>query len=239
MNEGFATFWHERILRQLFNEGMLDSNEHSECNYTNSLVKAKNPYSMNPYLVGFEVWEDLVKRWDKGQHGMDWEEIESHEEKINYDDGSMKGMEKMFTTLRTSNDWMFMNDFLTNDLVKKLELYLYLKQENIFVEELVIADRKPDELREMIVKSFSHSGIPKIFVDDGNFMGSGELYLRHEFIGAELYPEYAQKTLDHILFLWGNKCLLETKRNKQDFLYNSQNKKNEVEQEWDLDKLDF
>jgi stage V sporulation protein R len=193
--------------------------EHAECNYSNSLVKAKNPYSMNPYLVGFEIWTDLVKRWDTGRHGKEWEEIFDHDEKINFDDKSMKGHEKMMKVLRTHNDWMFMNNFLNVDLIRELELYLYVKQSNTFFEELVITDKKADELKNIIVKSFSHSGIPKVFVVNGNYKDSGELLLQHEYIGAELEPEYAQKTLEHIEFLWGNDCTLKTHRNDAPYKY--------------------
>ena len=211
MNEGFATYWHERILRQLFNEKLLTAEEHAECNYSNSLVKAMNPYSMNPYLIGYEIFDDIVKRWDTGQHGDKWHEITDHEEKINYDDGSMKGMDEMFHVLRTTNDWMFMNNYLTTDLVRKLKMYMYVKQSNIFVEELVITDHEAEQIRQIIIRSFSNGGIPRIFVTNGNYNDRGELYLKHEYIGMPLHPEYAQKSLEHVQFLWGEKCTIESK----------------------------
>jgi stage V sporulation protein R len=174
---------------------------------------------MNPYLVGCEMWEDIVKRWDKGQHGNDWEEMENHELKLEYDDGSMKGREKMFKILRTSSDWMFMNNFLTNDLVRKLKLYMYVKQINPFIEELVITDKTANEVKDILTRSFSHSGVPRIFIDNGNYLDRGELYLKHEHIGANLHPEYAQKTLEHIEFLWNEKITLETTIDKKEFKY--------------------
>lgn len=219
MNEGFATYWHERILRQLFREGLLNADEHAECNYTNSLVKAKNPFAMNPYLIGYEIWDDIIRRWDTGQHGDVYDEIENHEDKLTFDDKSMKGMEKMFRVLRTSNDWMFMNNYITNDLVRKLKLYMYVKRVNPFIEELVVTDKIASEIKEIIIKSFSHSGIPKMFIEDGNYFQKGEMLINHEFIGVELNPEYTQKTLEHIQYLWGEKCTLKTNKAKRDFQY--------------------
>lgn len=219
MNEGFATYVHEKILRQLFNEGYLTATEHAECNYSNSLVKAMNPYSMNPYLIGFEIWDDVIKRWDKGQHGDEWDSIDNHEDKMNYDDGSMNGWKKMLETVRTSNDWMFMNNFLTADLVRKLKLYLYAKTSNVFFEELVVTDKLAEEIKGIIIRSFSHSGIPKVFVINGNYYSRGELLLKHEHIGVDLEPQYAQKTLEHIQFLWGDKCTLHTIKSKRKFQY--------------------
>ena len=136
----------------------------------------------------------------------------------------MKGREKMFKVMRTSNDWMFMSNFLTNDLVKKLKLYLYIKQGNVFFEQLVITDKKADELKNIIIKSFAHSGIPKVFIIDGNYEDKGELLAKHEHIGADLDIEYAQKTLDHIAFLWGDKVTLETIKAKHPHKYISKNK---------------
>jgi len=225
MNEGFATYWHERILRQLFKEGLLTAEEHAECNYSNSLVKAMNPYSMNPYLVGFEIWEDLVERWNTGRHGRDWEEITDHDAKLAYDDKSMKGHEKMMKTLRTSNDWMFMNNFLNADLVRKLQMYLYVKKSNVFYEELVITDKEAEEIKQIIINSFSHSGIPKMFVENGNALEQGILLIKHEHIGADLNPEYTQKTLEHVQFLWGEKCMLDTIKQKQKFRYTANKSK--------------
>ena len=219
IHEGFATFTHENILRQLFKEGLLSPKEHSECNYCNSLVKAMSPYSMNPYLIGCALFDDIKRRWDNGQHGDKWEQIEDHEKKRNYDDGSMKGMDKVFQVLRTSNDWALMKNYLTNDLVRELRLYLYTKQSNLFYEELVIADKDAEEIRNIIVNSFSHSGIPKVFVIDGNYYSRGELLLRHEHVGPDLDKEYTQKTMEHIQFLWGEKCTLKTIRQKRPFKY--------------------
>lgn len=240
MNEGFATYWHEKILRQLFKEGLLNADEHAECNYSNSLVKAMNPYSMNPYLIGFEMWVDIIRRWDTGQHGTEWNEIIDHDEKINYNDGSKKGMEKMFKVLRTSNDWMFMNNFLTADLIRELKMYLYVKKSDdySFFEELVITDKKAEEIREIIIKSFSNGGIPRVFVENGNYLDKGELYLKHEHIGVDLNPEYAQRTLEHIQFLWGERCTLETLvfSKKQKFKFTA-NKLKDVDQFDDTEYL--
>jgi stage V sporulation protein R len=73
-------------------------------------LSKQKTHSMNPYLIGCEMWEDIVHRWDTGRHGIEFDEIQNHDLKMNYDDKSMKGKEKMFRVLRTSNDWMFMHN---------------------------------------------------------------------------------------------------------------------------------
>jgi hypothetical protein len=79
-------------------------------------VKAKNPYSMNPYLIGCEMWEDivdsvgiLVEHDDKWK---DIEELDDREIRLNDDNGDMKGNEiRCSEVLQVpSNDWMFMHN---------------------------------------------------------------------------------------------------------------------------------
>lgn len=209
MNEGFATYWHETVMRRLFNEGLMNSEEHAEYNFTNAYVKAKNPFSMNPYLIGSEIWYNIQDRWDKGRFGDDYLEETNMKAKKEWDTKAMLGKEKILEVLRTHNDWFFMQNFLTNELVRDLELYIYVKQKDPFqhMERIVVTDKQVEEIRDLIIKSFSHSGIPKIQVADGR----RALYLEHRHIGVDLDPEYTEKTLEHIAYLWGEEVNLSTK----------------------------
>ena len=219
MNEGFATYWHELILRKLFNENLLTSEEHAEYNYTNALVKAKNPFAMNPYLIGSEMWYDLVNRYDKGRFGEAYDEEPNMQKRKDWDTGDMLGREKMFETLRTHNDWFFMQNFLTDELTRDLELYLYVKQKDPYSEKIVVTDKKKEEVKELIIKSFAHSGIPKIMVQDGR----RELNLEHRHVGMDLDQEYTEKTLAHIAYLWGENVHLNTIQNKVSKRYKAEN----------------
>jgi len=213
------TYWHEFILRKLFNENLLTSEEHAEYNYTNALVKSKNPFSMNPYLIGSEMWYDLVDRYDKGRFGEAYEQEPDMKTRKEWDTKDMLGREKMFETLRTHNDWFFMQNFLTDELVRDLELYLYVKQKDPYSEKIVVTDKTKEEVRKLIIKSFAHSGIPKIVISDGR----RKLYLEHRHVGMDLDPEYTQKTLAHIAYLWGDDVYLSTIQNKVTKSYKSEN----------------
>jgi len=211
MNEGFATWWHETTMRKLFQEELLTSEEHAEFNYMNAFVKAKNKFSMNPYLIGCTMWYDLIDRYDKGQFGDEYEEEPDMEVKKNWDTGAMLGHEKMLETLRTHNDWSFMMNVLTTDLVRELEMYIYVLKKDYHSAKIVITDKQAEEIRELIVKSFAHSGIPRILVNEGK----RELHLEHRHAGMDLDAEYTQKTLDHIAYLWGDDVDLSTKVGKE------------------------
>lgn len=217
------TWTHQKIMRKLFNEGYLSHTDHAEYNYSNSLVKRKDKYSMNPYHIGSVMWEDIEKRWNKGQYGEEWEECRSAIKKENWDTGEMNGLKKIHKVLRTYSDWMFMNDFLTTDLVRKLELYLYKNVKDFYAKRVVITDHEAEEIRQLIVKSFSHSGIPKVLIYNGNGHGRGVLIMKHHHIGPDLDKEYTEKTLNHIAHIWGNEVFLRTIVDKTPYTYKAKN----------------
>ncbi|MGG1312537.1 MULTISPECIES: SpoVR family protein [Cohnella] len=61
MNEGWATFWHQRIMREL----PLSSEETIEYAKLNSAVVQPSRSSLNPYYLGLKIFEDIEKRWGR------------------------------------------------------------------------------------------------------------------------------------------------------------------------------
>ena len=60
MNEGWASIWHSRILREL----ELTDAEYTEFAQLHSSVLAPDNMRLNPYHLGFKLYEDIEKRWD-------------------------------------------------------------------------------------------------------------------------------------------------------------------------------
>ena len=211
MNEGFATFWHEKIMKQLFDEELLNMTDHAQYNFSNSLVKAAHTTALNPYLVGSKMWEDIVNRWDKGRHGRDWKECNDRNQKEDWDTHDMKGKDKMFEVMKTHTDWLFMKGYLTPDLVDEMELYIFVERETPMTRDLIITRQKAEKVAELIITSFTHSHVPKVEITDGNYDQKGYLFLTHRWSGANLKQDYCKKTLQHIANIWGTNCYLETK----------------------------
>jgi len=219
-NEGFATYIHEKIMWQLFQEGYLNKSDHAQYNYSNSFVKAKSPLSLNPYLLGSKIWENIEDRWDKGRFGREYNNLTSVKEKENWDTKVMKGKEKVFEVLRTSSDWFFMKEFLTPDLVNDLGLYIYAIKETNVSEDIIITRHQAKEIAELISSSFVHNGIPKIKIVNGDFNDNRTMKLEHTFVGVPLEPKYCEETMKHMFFLWGSDIALKTKdENKNDLFY--------------------
>ncbi|MCR8643656.1 SpoVR family protein [Paenibacillus sp. N1-5-1-14] len=63
MNEGWASYWHQRILRELD----LTPEETIEYSKLNSSVVIPSKNSLNPYYLGLKIFEDIEKRFDRNK----------------------------------------------------------------------------------------------------------------------------------------------------------------------------
>lgn len=61
MNEGWASYWHQRIMRELD----LTPEETIEYSKLNSSVVQPSRQSLNPYYLGLKIFEDIERRWDR------------------------------------------------------------------------------------------------------------------------------------------------------------------------------
>ena len=93
-----------------------------------------------------------------------------------------------------------------DDLIKDLDLYLYKKEG----DEWVIVEKNWEKVRDGIVASMTNFGYPYLVVDNGDYRGNRELYIKHMYEGQELDMNYAEKTLQHVYTLWGRPVHLET-----------------------------
>ncbi len=59
MNEGWASYWHQKIMRKL----PLTSEETIEYAKLNSAVVQPSRHSLNPYYLGLKIFEDIEKRF--------------------------------------------------------------------------------------------------------------------------------------------------------------------------------
>jgi len=215
MNEGWATFIHERIMNQLFDEELLTTEEHASYNYSNSMVKAEHPFAMNPYQIGSGIWKNIEERWNKGKHGDEWDRLEDYRIKDNWDKQEGKGWEKCKDIMSSYQDWFFMQDFLTPDMITELNIYIFQRVDQWSHYDYIATKQEAKKVAKLIIDSFAHSTVPKIEIVDGNSGGNGELFLRHSHSGVDLNKTYAEKTLQHIWNLWKRPIALVTKRKNQ------------------------
>lgn len=207
VNEGWASYVHMYIMEELFKNKILSVEDHGYYNLYNARVLAKNPYQINPYLLGVSIWRSIKERWDKGQHGEAWREAP---DQWDWDLDKGLGWEKMLEVRKVYGNRFFIEDFLNEKVIEEADLYIYqdIEEETKIVRKIV--ERRPDKIKEFLLRTLEHSGVPEIAVVDGDYAGRNELYMRHTFNSINLDDEYRRRTMQHIYFLWNRPVHLET-----------------------------
>jgi stage V sporulation protein R len=206
MNEGWASYWHLRIMRDI----ELDEAETIEFAKMHSGVIQTSRTRLNPYTLGLRIFEDIEKRWDNP----------TKEEKDKYGRPGGEGREKIFEVRAAENDISFLRNYLTKELVEDMDLYLYKKMGY----DWKVSQKDWEKVRDGLVANLTNCGFPYILVQDGDFNKKGELYLLHRFEGVELDVFYMEKTLPHVYTLWGKPVHLETRLDNKPvaFSYNGE-----------------
>ncbi|HLL76512.1 MAG TPA: SpoVR family protein, partial [Pyrinomonadaceae bacterium] len=193
MNEGWASFWHARIMRELD----LPDVEMLEFAELHSGVVSPHKGQLNPYYLGYKILEDIERRWDNPSA--------REREELGRKPGG--GREKIFEVRELDNDVSFLRNYLTEELCEELDLFVYELVED---EEWTVTEKSWERVRDQLVSNMTNFGFPYIVVADGDYNGNRELYLRHQYEGAELDGSYARKVLEHVHALWGRPVHLET-----------------------------
>ncbi|SFT00365.1 SpoVR family protein [Paenibacillus sp. BC26] len=192
MNEGWASYWHQRILREMD----LTSAETIEFASLNSAVVQPSRHSLNPYYLGLKIFEDIERRWDNP----------TKEEQDRFGRKPGLGRDKIFEVREFDSDISFLRNYLTKKLVGDLDLYVFEKKG----AEWKITDKAWESVRDQLVTSRVNGGFPSLVVTDGDFNRVGELFLFHQYEGVELDLKYVERTLPHVVQLWGKTVHLET-----------------------------
>lgn len=179
MNEGWASFWHYNILKELD----LDDGLHFEFLKRHNDVVAPIVGGLNPYYIGFKVFQDIEKRF---------------------------GREKIFEVRKTERDSSFLRRYLTRELCEELNLFQYAKKSFEYVVEEVPDEMGWRQIRDYLADTCGVASIPYIRVTNLNRRDL-TLTLEHFFDGRELEMSYAKETLKYVQDLWGRKVTLVTK----------------------------
>lgn len=180
MNEGWASFWHYQILNKL----ELPQGLHFEFLKRHNQVICTHEGRINPYYVGFKIFEDLKKRYS------------DHPEKI-------------FEVREIERDQSFIRRYLTMELCMEMNLFEYVKQGNAFVISEVSDDKGWKQIRDILALSVGMGGIPEIKVVEW-VQKDNTLYLEHSYEGRELELNHANETLKHLSDLWNGRIMLST-----------------------------
>jgi stage V sporulation protein R len=183
MNEGWASYWHARLLREA---DFIPQNEYLDAIKTHSDVvrphaaEQQSALSVNPYHLGFSLWEKLV---------------EEH------------GIERAFEVRAEDDDFSFIRNYLTEEMAEELQLFRYEASRDGSIR---VVDADIHELRESILAPKYNFGAPAVFAKHVGADGRLELIHEHETDGRGLDLSRAERVLEYIHKAWGRPVQLQT-----------------------------
>jgi stage V sporulation protein R len=209
MNEGWASYWHHRILNEL----QLPQGMHIEFMIRHNQVLRPHPGGLNPYHLGFILWHDIERRWNAGETGREWTDDTPKVDVSTLDENDTPGRKKMFEIRESDRDQSFLRRFLTQEIMEELHLFQHDKRGKERVITKVSDQENWKDVKENLIKGVGTGSIPVIKVEDADFGRNRTLYLKHYHDGRDLQLEYAEHTLKHVSALWEREVVLETSIN--------------------------
>ena len=187
MNEGWASFWHYRILHDL----QLPDEFHIPFLKTHNLVLRPWGLKINPYHLGFEIFKDIEKR-----HGLD--ECFLAREVFNDESFIMQYL--------TQEKAAELNLFTFSPKGKKNPDWL--------VDDIVEDEESWQEVRAAIINGISGNMIPEIYVEE---IDKDTLVLRHDHDGRDLELDYAENCVKALESIWYGPVKLFTEVEDEEF----------------------
>ncbi len=203
MNEGWATFWHHKLLNTLYDDGHMSDGMMIEWLKSHTNVVYQPPvghphYSgINPYALGFAMYTDIKRiceaptdedrAWFPAIAGSDWLETLDH-------------------AMRNFKDESFVGQYLSPKLMRDLRLFSIVDDEQ--ESELEVAAIHDESGYRAVREALSHqydlgSREPNIQVWSVNLRGDRSLTLRHTQHNDRPLHDTAQEVLKHVARLWG------------------------------------
>jgi stage V sporulation protein R len=205
MNEGWASYWHFKILNEL----NLPQGLHLEFLVKHNQVLRPTPGGLNPYHLGFIIWHDIERRWNEGRTGQQYSGLDKPN-LSGLDENDTPGRKKIFEVRNSDRDSSFLRRFLTVDIMRELELFQHEKRGKERIITKVSDDESWETVKETLIKNVGSGSLPVIKIEDADFGSQRTLYLKHYHDGRDLLLEYAEHTLKHVKAIWEREVVLET-----------------------------
>lgn len=197
MNEGWAAYWHTKIIESLD----LPASFMLDFITENANIAFAIPMGgMNPYNIGMTMFRDIEANWDRMKRG---------ESRRGEKWDGLSGQEKIFEVRGIHKDNTFVENYLTIDAARACHLVKY--DESDEREVVAVSDEEGfEEVRDAFSRQVGSRLFPIVRALDPNYRGKSELLSGHEFDGRHLDLEYLKKTLEHLYAFWKEPVYLET-----------------------------
>jgi stage V sporulation protein R len=205
MNEGWATYWHSRIMteRALRDSEVVDYADH------HAGTVASAPGRLNPYKLGVELFRDIENRWNRGQFGPEYEACEDLVERVGWDKHLGLGRDKIFEVRKLYCDVTFIDTFLTEEFCHRQRLFSFAYDGK--KSAWTVQSREFRKVKEALLFQLTNSGSPVITVSEANYSNRGELVVTHQHEGVDLREDWARETLVSLQRIWKRPVHLDTR----------------------------
>ena len=182
MNEGWASYWHARLLREadfIPQQAYVDAIKcHSDV-VRPVAADQQIALGLNPYHLGFAIWERIV---------------------------AAEGLEAAFAIRAEDDDFAFVRNHLTRELAAELELFRYRARDGT----IRVLEEDVDALHEAILAPKYNFGAPTVLVENVQVDGTLELSHAHAVDGRGLDLERGRKVLEYLYRIWRRPVRLST-----------------------------
>jgi stage V sporulation protein R len=183
MNEGWASYWHARLLREadfVPQAAYLDAIKcHSDV-VRPIAAEQQVALSINPYHLGFTLWEKIVEE---------------------------SGLETARRIMCEDDDFSFVRNHLTRELASTMGLFRYKRQDN---GQIKVEEEDIDSLHEHLMLEKYNFGAPRIAVAEVRNDGTLVLLHDHKIDGRGIDPARGHKVLEYVQLVWRRPVLLKT-----------------------------
>ena len=183
MNEGWASYWHARLLREssfLPQDAYLDAIKcHSDV--VRPIASGEQvALAVNPYHLGFSIWEKVVEK---------------------------DGLEAARRAMREEDDFSFIRNRLTPELADELGLFRFEAESSSGVR---VIERDLPKLHDALLAPKYNFGAPRVAALHVHVDGTLELQHDHATDGRGLDPERARRVLEYVHRVWRRPVKLHT-----------------------------
>jgi stage V sporulation protein R len=183
MNEGWASYWHARLLREadfLPQSAYVDAIKcHSDVVRPTASGESV-ALSTNPYHLGFSIWEKIVEEM---------------------------GLEQARRIMSEDDDFAFVRNHLTLDLATELKLFRY---KGPATGTLTVQENDLSSLQDALLAPKYGFGAPTVSASRVHVDGKLELIHDHVTDGRGLDPERGRKVLEYIARVWRRPVTVNT-----------------------------
>jgi stage V sporulation protein R len=183
MNEGWASYWHARLLREadfVPQQAYLDAIKcHSDV-VRPVAAEQQVALSINPYHLGFCMWEKIIAR---------------------------DGLESARRIMEQDDDFGFVRNHLTRELAEELGLFRYSARSD---GQIKVLDLDMNALHEAVLAPKYNFGAPSVSAVRVRQDGTLELAHDSSVDGRGLDLERSRKVLDYLQKVWRRPIVLNT-----------------------------